>query len=42
MRREYEPPPLDAGIDEASREFIDKKKASMPDANYGRRSDARF
>ena len=32
--REYEAPPIDPGIDEALREFIEKKKASMPDANY--------
>ncbi len=31
---EYEAPVLDAGIDEALRDFIDKKKASMPDASY--------
>ena len=30
----YEPPPLDPGIDEAIRDFIDRKKAAMPDANY--------
>jgi trimethylamine--corrinoid protein Co-methyltransferase len=29
---EYEAPPLDPGIDEALKEFIAKKKASMPDA----------
>jgi trimethylamine--corrinoid protein Co-methyltransferase len=32
MLAEYEAPPLDPGIDEALREFIAKKKASMPDA----------
>ena len=34
MLAEYEGPPLDQGKDEAIREFIDKRKASMPDANY--------
>ena len=34
MLAEYEPPPIDPGIDEALREFIERKKASMPDANY--------
>ncbi len=29
---EYQPPPIDPGTDEALREFIAKKKASMPDA----------
>lgn len=29
---EYEAPPLDPGIDEALREFVAQKKASMPDA----------
>ena len=29
---DYEAPPLDEGIDEALKEFIAKKKASMPDA----------
>ena len=28
----YEAPPLDPGIDEALKDFIAKKKASMPDA----------
>jgi trimethylamine--corrinoid protein Co-methyltransferase len=32
MLREYEPPALDEGIDEALREFIAKRKASMPDS----------
>jgi trimethylamine--corrinoid protein Co-methyltransferase len=32
MLAEYEPPPLDPGIDEALNEFMAKKKASMPDA----------
>lgn len=30
----YEPPPLDAAIDEALREYIAKRKASMPDMLY--------
>ncbi|MFP7569953.1 trimethylamine methyltransferase family protein [Marivita sp. S2033] len=30
----YEPPPLDPGIDGALQEFVDRKKASMPDAWY--------
>ena len=29
-----EPPPIDPGVDEALRGFVEKKKASMPDANY--------
>ncbi|MCH8002458.1 MAG: trimethylamine methyltransferase family protein, partial [Proteobacteria bacterium] len=29
---DYEAPPLDPAIDEALAEFIEKKKASMPDA----------
>ena len=32
MLAEYEPPPLDPGIDEALQEFIRKRKDSMPDA----------
>jgi trimethylamine---corrinoid protein Co-methyltransferase len=31
---EYEAPPIDPGMDEALRDFIARKKASMPDANY--------
>jgi trimethylamine---corrinoid protein Co-methyltransferase len=31
---DHVPPPLDPGVDEALRDFIDRKKASMPDANY--------
>jgi trimethylamine--corrinoid protein Co-methyltransferase len=31
---EYQAPGLDAGIDEALSEFMEKKKASMPDMNY--------
>jgi trimethylamine:corrinoid methyltransferase-like protein len=34
MLAEYEAPPLDQTKDEAIREFIDKRKASMPDATY--------
>ena len=29
--RNYEPPPFDPAIDEALKEFMAKKKASMPD-----------
>ena len=32
--REYEAPPLDAGIDEALRDFVAQRKAEMPDAWY--------
>ena len=32
--REYEAPPLDAGIDEALQDFMSRKKADMPDAWY--------
>ena len=31
---EYEAPPLDEGLDEALRAFMDRKKAGMPDAWY--------
>jgi trimethylamine---corrinoid protein Co-methyltransferase len=34
MLAEYEAPPLDPGIDEALRDFIARKKASMPDATH--------
>jgi trimethylamine--corrinoid protein Co-methyltransferase len=34
MLADYEAPPIDHGIDEALREFIEKKKASMPDSAY--------
>ena len=34
MLAEYEQPALDPGIDDALKEFIAKKKASMPDAIY--------
>jgi trimethylamine---corrinoid protein Co-methyltransferase len=30
----YEAPPLDPAKDEAIREFIEKRKASMPDMSY--------
>jgi trimethylamine--corrinoid protein Co-methyltransferase len=33
MLAEYEPPPIDEATDEALREFIERKKASFPDAN---------
>jgi trimethylamine---corrinoid protein Co-methyltransferase len=33
MLAAYEPPPLDDAVDEALREFIERKKASFPDAN---------
>jgi trimethylamine--corrinoid protein Co-methyltransferase len=29
---DFQPPPLDPGIDEALRDFVDRRKASMPDA----------
>jgi trimethylamine--corrinoid protein Co-methyltransferase len=31
---EYEAPPIDPGIDEALRDFIERRKASMPDATH--------
>ena len=34
MLAEYEAPPLDPAKDEAIRDFIDRRKASMPDATY--------
>jgi trimethylamine--corrinoid protein Co-methyltransferase len=34
MLEEYQPPDLDPAIDEALTEFMEKKKASMPDMNY--------
>ncbi|MEM7346003.1 MAG: trimethylamine methyltransferase family protein [Chloroflexota bacterium] len=34
MLAEYEPPPIDPGVDEALRDFVAKKKASMEDAWY--------
>jgi trimethylamine--corrinoid protein Co-methyltransferase len=32
MLAAYEPPPIDPGVDEALREFVAKRKTSMPDA----------
>jgi trimethylamine---corrinoid protein Co-methyltransferase len=34
MLAEYEAPPIDPGVDEALREYIERKKASMPDATH--------
>ncbi|MEX2319098.1 MAG: trimethylamine methyltransferase family protein, partial [Bauldia sp.] len=34
MLADYQPPPIDPGIDEALREFIETTKASMPDSAY--------
>jgi trimethylamine--corrinoid protein Co-methyltransferase len=34
MLAEYEAPPIDSGVDEALRDFIERKKASMPDATH--------
>jgi trimethylamine--corrinoid protein Co-methyltransferase len=34
MLEEYEAPPIDPGVDEALRDFIERKKASMPDATH--------
>ena len=34
LLKDYEAPPLDPAIDEELREFIAKRKASMPDRNY--------
>ena len=34
MLADYVPPPIDPGIDEALRAFVEKKKAATPDANY--------
>ena len=34
LLEEYQPPDLDPAIDEALLEFMEKKKASMPDMNY--------
>jgi trimethylamine--corrinoid protein Co-methyltransferase len=31
---EYEPPSIDPAVDEALREFIERKKASMPDTTH--------
>ena len=34
MLERYEAPPLDPAIDEALREFMDRRKAEMPDMSY--------
>ena len=34
MLADYQPPPIDPGVDEGLREFIEKKKASMPDTTH--------
>ena len=34
MLADYEAPPIDPGVDEALRAYIETKKASMPDTNY--------
>ena len=34
MLAEYEAPAIDPGIDEALRDYIERKKASMPDATH--------
>jgi trimethylamine--corrinoid protein Co-methyltransferase len=34
MLAEYEMPPIDPAVDEALRDFIERKKASMPDATH--------
>ncbi|MDH3742500.1 MAG: trimethylamine methyltransferase family protein [Hyphomicrobiales bacterium] len=34
MLKDYEAPPIDEGVDEALRDFVDRKKQSMPDAWY--------
>jgi trimethylamine---corrinoid protein Co-methyltransferase len=31
---DYEPPAIDPGVDEALRDYIERKKASMPDATH--------
>ena len=31
---EYEEPPLDAAVDEELREYVERKKSAVPDANY--------
>jgi len=33
MLAEYQPPPIDEAVDEELCDFIDRKKASFPDAN---------
>jgi len=34
MLADYVPPPIDPAIDEALRDFVERKKAASPDANY--------
>ena len=34
MLADFVPPPIDPGIDEALRDFIERKKASMPDTTH--------
>ena len=34
MLDEYIPPPIDPSLDEALRDYVERRKASMPDANY--------
>ena len=34
MLKEYAPPPLDSGIDDGLRDFMEKRKSSFADANY--------
>jgi trimethylamine--corrinoid protein Co-methyltransferase len=34
MLESYEAPPIDAAMDEALREFVDRRKAELPDASY--------
>ena len=34
MLQDYEPPPIDAAVDEALNDYITRRKAEFPDANY--------
>jgi len=34
MLKEYEPPPIDASVDEALQTYMTRRKAEFPDANY--------
>jgi trimethylamine--corrinoid protein Co-methyltransferase len=34
MLAEYEAPPLDPAVDEALLDYMNRRRASMPDANY--------
>jgi len=34
MLQSYEPPPIDPALDEALREYVDRRRAEFPDANY--------